>query len=70
MRKNGTPDLATENVRNDTRPKTVLTDTSGQVQTDVPRDRAGTSEPQPSSCSRTPSPKRRAQDSTEVADRR
>src|ERR1700727_546131 len=34
------------NVRNGTRPKTVLTDSSGQVGIDVPRDRAGTFEPQ------------------------
>jgi transposase-like protein len=30
------------NVRNGTRPKTVLTEASGQVQIEVPRDRAGT----------------------------
>jgi putative transposase len=34
------------NVRNGTRPKRVLTDGSGQVEIDVPRDRAGTFEPQ------------------------
>ncbi len=34
------------NVRNGTRPKTVLTEASGQVQIDVPRDRAGTFAPQ------------------------
>jgi transposase-like protein len=34
------------NVRNGTRSKTVLTDTTGPVQIDVPRDRAGTFEPQ------------------------
>ncbi len=34
------------NVRNGTRPKTVLTESTGQVQLDVPRDRAGTFEPQ------------------------
>jgi putative transposase len=34
------------NVRNGSRPKTVLTDSSGQVEIDVPRDRAGTFEPQ------------------------
>ncbi|MGV9977637.1 IS256 family transposase [Micromonospora wenchangensis] len=34
------------NIRNGTRPKTVLTDTTGPVQIDVPRDRAGTFEPQ------------------------
>lgn len=36
----------TTNVRNVTRPKTVLTDATGQVQIDVPRDREGTFEPQ------------------------
>ena len=34
------------NVRNGTRPKKVLTEASGQVGIDVPRDRAGTFEPQ------------------------
>jgi putative transposase len=34
------------NLRNGTRSKTVLTDTTGAVQIDVPRDRAGTFEPQ------------------------
>jgi transposase-like protein len=34
------------NVRNGTRPKTVLTEATGQVELDVPRDRAGTFEPQ------------------------
>jgi putative transposase len=34
------------NVRNGTRTKTVLTETTGQVGIDVPRDRAGTFEPQ------------------------
>jgi transposase-like protein len=34
------------NVRNGSRPRTVLTDSSGPVEIDVPRDRAGTSEPQ------------------------
>jgi Transposase, Mutator family len=34
------------NVRNGTRSKTVLTEASGQVQIEVPRDRAGTFEPQ------------------------
>src|SRR4029453_12542332 len=34
------------NVRNGTRPKTVLTEATGHVQIDVPRDRAGTFEPQ------------------------
>ena len=36
----------TGNVRNGTRAKTVLTEVTGQVQIDVPRDRAGTFEPQ------------------------
>jgi putative transposase len=44
--KNGTPDPETGNVRNGSRPKTVLTEASGQVQIEVPRDRAGTFEPQ------------------------
>ena len=34
------------NVRNGTRAKTVLTEATGQVDIDVPRDRAGTFEPQ------------------------
>ena len=33
------------NVRNGTRPKTVLTDAAGEVTIEVPRDRAGTFEP-------------------------
>jgi putative transposase len=33
-------------VRNGTRPKTVLTEASGQVPVEVPRDRDGTFEPQ------------------------
>jgi transposase-like protein len=36
----------TGNVRNGSRPKMVLTDSTGQVQIEVPRDRAGTFEPQ------------------------
>ena len=36
----------TGNVRNGTRAKTVLTEATGQVQIDVPRDQAGTFEPQ------------------------
>jgi len=36
----------TGNIRNGTRAKTVLTDNAGPVQIDVPRDRAGTFEPQ------------------------
>ena len=35
----------TGNVRNGTRPKTVLTEASGQVPVEVPRDRQGTSGP-------------------------
>src|ERR1700742_1129934 len=35
----------TGNIRNGTRAKTVLTEASGQVQVEVPRDRAGTFEP-------------------------
>ena len=34
------------NIRNGTRPKTVLTEATGQVQIEVPRDRAGSFEPQ------------------------
>jgi putative transposase len=34
------------NIRNGTRSKTVLTDASGHVEIEVPRDRAGTFEPQ------------------------
>jgi hypothetical protein len=33
------------NIRNGTRPKTVLTDAAGEVTIEVPRDRAGTFEP-------------------------
>ena len=40
------PAVAAGNVRNGTRPKTVLTEASGQVAIEVPRDRAGTFEPQ------------------------
>jgi transposase-like protein len=36
----------TGNIRNGTRAKTVLTDTTGQVEIEVPRDRAATFEPQ------------------------
>jgi putative transposase len=36
---------ASTNVRNGTRPKTVLTHATGQVELDVPRDRDGTFEP-------------------------
>ena len=34
------------NIRNGTRATTVLTESSGQVRVEVPRDRAGTFEPQ------------------------
>jgi hypothetical protein len=44
--KHGLAGNETGNVRNGTRPKTVLTEGSGQVQVDVPRDRGGTFEPQ------------------------
>ena len=44
--KNGRADPRSGNVRNGTRPKTVLTEASGQVEIEVPRDRAGTFEPQ------------------------
>jgi putative transposase len=44
--KNGRPDPESGNVRNGTRPKTVLTEATGQVTIEVPRDRAGTFEPQ------------------------
>src|SRR4051812_27042573 len=39
-------DRDSTNIRNGTRPKTVLTEASGQVEIDVPRDRAATFEPQ------------------------
>jgi putative transposase len=38
--------IGADNIRNGTRSKTVLTDTTGPVEIDVPRDRAGTFEPQ------------------------
>jgi putative transposase len=44
--KNGPAGNETGNVRNGTRPKTVLTGASGQVPIEVPRDRAATFEPQ------------------------
>ncbi|OUZ10337.1 IS256 family transposase [Aeromicrobium sp. PE09-221] len=40
------PDGEDRNVRNGTRPKTVLTEATGQVTIDVPRDRDGSFEPQ------------------------
>ena len=39
-------DRDSTNIRNGTRPKTVLTEATGQVQIEVPRDRDGTFEPQ------------------------
>jgi transposase-like protein len=44
--KHGPPTGETGNIRNGTRAKTVLTENSGHVEIDVPRDRAGTFEPQ------------------------
>jgi putative transposase len=44
--KHGPVTSETGNVRNGSRPKTVLTEASGQVPIEVPRDRAGTFEPQ------------------------
>jgi len=44
--KNDPPEAGTGNIRNGTRAKTVLTDTTGVVEMEVPRDRAGTFEPQ------------------------
>src|SRR4051812_10408147 len=38
--------VGADNIRNGTRPKTVLTDNTGHVEIDVPRDRAATFEPQ------------------------
>src|SRR3954447_7406758 len=40
------PDRASTNVRNGTRPKTVLSDATGEVRIEVPRDRESTFEPQ------------------------
>ncbi|MFH9778755.1 IS256 family transposase [Streptomyces luteogriseus] len=40
------PDRASTNIRNGTRSKTVLTESTGQVPIEVPRDREGTFEPQ------------------------
>ena len=40
------PDRESTNIRNGTRPKTVLTESTGQVPIEVPRDREGTFEPQ------------------------
>ena len=44
--KHGLAGTESGNARNGTRAKTVLTEATGQVQIDVPRDRAGTFEPQ------------------------
>src|SRR5271156_1246355 len=44
--KHGPPTGETGNIRNGTRPKTVLTENTGNVEIDVPRDRAGTFDPQ------------------------
>jgi len=44
--KHGRPDPGSGNIRNGTRAKTVLTESTGQVQVQVPRDRDGTSGPQ------------------------
>jgi transposase-like protein len=44
--KHGRADPESGNIRNGARPKTVLTESTGQVQIEVPRDRAGTFEPQ------------------------
>jgi transposase-like protein len=44
--RHGRPDPDSGNIRNGTRAKTVLTESTGQVQVDVPRDRDGTFEPQ------------------------
>jgi transposase-like protein len=44
--KNGPVTNGTGNVRNGSRPKTVLTESTGEVGIDVPRDRDGTFEPQ------------------------
>ncbi len=44
--KHDTAGAGTGNIRNGTRPKTVLTEASSHVEIDVPRDRAGTFDPQ------------------------
>ena len=44
--KHDPPEAGSGNIRNGTRTKTVLTDTTGPVELDVPRDRASTFEPQ------------------------
>ncbi|GAB2994139.1 hypothetical protein GCM10017788_80340 [Amycolatopsis acidiphila] len=40
------PDRESTNVRNGTRPKTVVSDAAGEVEVNVPRDRESTFEPQ------------------------
>jgi hypothetical protein len=47
--KHDPPGAGTGNIRNGTRAKTVLTDTTGQVEIDVPRDRAAKSPSGPGS---------------------
>lgn len=44
--KNGKEDPTSGNVRNGTRPKTVLTEATGRVTIEVARDRVGSFEPQ------------------------
>jgi putative transposase len=44
--RHGRADPQSGNIRNGSRSKTVLTECTGQVQIEVPRDRAGTFEPQ------------------------
>jgi transposase-like protein len=44
--KHGRADPESGNIRKGTRPKTVLTESTGQVLIEVPRDQAGTFEPQ------------------------
>ena len=53
--KNRAPtDRDSANVRNGTRPKTVLTEATGHVELDVPRDRDGSFEPQIAEVAATP----------------
>jgi putative transposase len=44
--KHGRADPQTGSIRNGTQPKTVLTESTGEVAIEVPRDRAGSFEPQ------------------------
>ncbi|MBE1488216.1 transposase-like protein [Plantactinospora soyae] len=44
MKKHDPAGVGAGNIRNGSRPKSVLTDAGGPVQIDVPRDRAGTFE--------------------------